>query len=140
MSKPDNRGSLMNLRPNLTKVAPIVATEEMENAILGKQTEIADPGESMALDHGVRTEGRKDVRTEMPAARRDVTGNSKQNGGQREGIVLLNAKIPVSLHTRLKRTSQFNNVSMTDILLRGIESELESGRYRAPPMSWGAEK
>lgn len=128
MAKPDDRGSLMNLKANLTKVAPIEATEEMERRIMGRapHVNVVQP----EIDKGVR----KDVSTaESPIQSR--SGNSR-----RQGTILLNAKIPVSLHTRLKRTSQYNDVSMTEILLRGLESELESGRYCVPPETWGTDQ
>lgn len=41
---------------------------------------------------------------------------------RREPTVLMNAKLPVTLHSRLKRTAQFNDISMTDILIRAIEA------------------
>ena len=41
MPKPDDRGSLMNLKTSLPKVAPIQPTEEMERRIMGsKQAEM----------------------------------------------------------------------------------------------------
>jgi hypothetical protein len=53
---------------------------------------------------------------------------------------MLNAKIPVELHTRLKRTAQFNEVQMVDILVQALEIELASGRYKKPPKNWGGEE
>jgi hypothetical protein len=128
MPKPDDRGSLMNLKKSLPKVAPIQPTEEMERRIMGNQ----QPHEPVHADV------RKDIST------LDVTANRSRASSvrnlRREGTILLNAKIPVSLHTRLKRTSQYNDVSMTDILLRGIEAELESGHYSVPPETWGTDE
>lgn len=130
MPKPDDRGSLMNLKTSLPKVSPIQTTEEMERRIMGN-TPIDKPAHQQ-----VHEDVRKDVSTDdMPSNRLRSVRNVR-----REGTILLNAKIPVSLHTRLKRTSQFNDVSMTDILLRGIEAELESGHYSVPPEAWGTDE
>jgi hypothetical protein len=127
MPKPDDRGSLMNLKTSLPKVAPIQPTEEMERRIMG----------NTQIDVPVHEDVRKDISTsDIPADR----SRSPVRKARREGTILLNAKIPVSLHTRLKRTSQYNDVSMTDILLRGIEAELESGHYSVPPETWGTDE
>jgi hypothetical protein len=53
---------------------------------------------------------------------------------------MLNAKIPVELHTRLKRTAQFNEVQMVDILVQALEIELGGGKYKKPPQGWGGEE
>jgi hypothetical protein len=132
MPKPDDRGSLMNLKRNLPKVAPIQSTEEMERRIMGNT--LADTPVHPQAHEDVR----KDVSTPDLAATQ-VRAPSVRNA-RREGIILLNAKIPLSLHIRLKRTSQYNDISMTDILLRGIEAELESGRYSVPPETWGTDE
>lgn len=129
MPKPDDRGSLMNLRTSLPKVAPIQPTEEMERRIMGNKQ----------VDESVHKDVRKDISTPDTTAT-DRSRPSPVRNARREGTILLNAKIPVSLHTRLKRTSQYNDVSMTDILLRGIEAELESGHYSVPPETWGTDE
>ena len=131
MPKPDDRGSLMNLKTSLPKVAPIHPTEEMERRIMGNK----QPNES--VHPAVHEDVRKDIST--PDVPVDGSRASIVRNPRREGTILLNAKIPVSLHTRLKRTSQYNDVSMTDILLRGIKAELESGHYSVPPQSWGTD-
>lgn len=128
MPKPDDRGSLMNLRTALPKVEPIKPTEEMERRIMGN-TQLDKPVQAQA-----QTELRKDLSTSADRSRASSVRHAR-----REGTILLNAKIPVSLHTRLKRTSQYNDVSMTDILLRGIQAELESGHYSVPPETWGTD-
>jgi len=130
--KTDQRGSLMNLRTSLPKVAPIKTTEEMESHILGPANEGTIRPESVANEKA--SPGRSIDTEAIPATDR---GPASVPGRRREGTVLLNAKIPVSIHTRLKRTAQYNDVSMTDILLRGIEHELNSGRYSQPPSTWG---
>ena len=112
MSKPNDRGGLMNLRMNLPQIAPVQRNPELEDRLLG-------------------ADGRKDVST---ATTVDPTAGAHP---PKEGTILLNAKIPVSLHTRLKRTAQYNEVSMTDILMRGLEKELSSGGYAPPPSEWG---
>ena len=132
MPKPDDRGSLMNLKTSLPKVAPIQPTEEMERRIMGNQ----QPHEPVHAQ--VHKDVRKDIST--PDLTADGSRASSVRNFRREGTILLNAKIPISLHTRLKRTSQYNDVSMTDILLRGIEAELESGRYSVPPETWGTDE
>ena len=132
MPKPDDRGSLMNLKTSLPKVAPIQSTDEMERRIMGN-TPIDKP-----VHPQVHEDVRKDISTPNVLANR-LRAPSARNA-HREGTILLNAKIPVSLHTRLKRTSQYNDVSMTDILLRGIASELESGHYSVPPEAWGTDE
>jgi hypothetical protein len=131
--KPDDRGSLMNLKVTLPKVAPIETTEEMERHIMG------NVGLDKTVHHQVQEDGRKDVSTDAGGVIPERLRGAPAKKASREGTVLLNAKIPVSLHTRLKRTSQYNDVSMTDILLRGIEAELESGRYSVPPETWGTD-
>jgi hypothetical protein len=131
MPKPDDRGSLMNLKTSLPKVAPIQPTEEMERRIMGN-TRSNEP-----VLPQVHEDVRKDISTPGEANRLKV---SPGRNVRREGTILLNAKIPVSLHTRLKRTSQYNDVSMTDILLRGIQAELESGHYSVPPETWGTDE
>jgi hypothetical protein len=131
--KPDDRGSLMNLKASLPKVAPIEATEEMERRIMGSSE--ADKAVHPQMHEAVR----KDVSTNQSGDRQQSRVVPGRKPG-REGTILLNAKIPVSLHSRLKRTSQYNEVSMTDILLRGIEAELDSGRYSAPPGTWGTDE
>ena len=137
MPKPDDRGSLMNLKASLHRVAPIEATEEMERRIMGSHDD------DKATRPHVQTDGRKDV--SMSGVGSAVEPNSPAVASaaripRREGTILLNAKIPVSLHTRLKRTAQYNDISMTDILLRGLESELNSGRYSLPPGTWGTDE
>lgn len=133
MPKPDDRGSLMNLKTSLLKVAPIQPTEEMERRIMGNK-QIDDE----SLYPQVHEDVRKDISTSDVSADRSRAASART--ARREGTILLNAKIPVSLHTRLKRTSQYNDVSMTDILLRGIEAELESGHYSVPPETWGTDE
>jgi hypothetical protein len=132
MPKPDDRGSLMNLKMSLPKVSPIQPTEEMERRIMGN----TQPGEPVHPQ--VHEDVRKDIST--PDVTVDRSRAPSVRSARREGTILLNAKIPVSLHTRLKRTSQYNDVSMTDILLRGIEAELESGHYSVPPETWGTDE
>ncbi len=134
MPKPDDRGSLMNLKASLPKVAPIEATEEMERRIMGS------PEVNKAVHPQVNEAVRKDVKTDQFVGDREQSRVVPGRKPGREGTILLNAKIPVSLHIRLKRTSQYNDVSMTDILLRGIEAELDSGRYSAPPETWGTDE
>jgi hypothetical protein len=129
--KADHRGSLMNLRTSLPKVAPIQTSEEMESQILGPVNEGTARPESIGSENVSPNRG-TDVEP-LSAMDRGPALPSRR----REGTVLLNAKIPVSIHTRLKRTAQYNDVSMTDILLRGIEHELNSGRYSQPPSTWG---
>lgn len=132
MPKADHRGSLMNLRTSLPKVAPIQTTEEMESQILGPANEGTARPESIATEN---VSPRRGLDAEpLPATDRVPAPLPAR---RREGTVLLNAKIPVSIHTRLKRTAQYNDVSMTDILLRGIEHELNSGKYSQPPSTWG---
>jgi hypothetical protein len=128
MPKPDERGSLMNLKANLPKVAPIHTTEEMERRILGS-----------SLNKEGLPVASKDVSKDVVTTRGEADLRGGPRNSRREGTILLNAKIPVSLHTRLKRTSQFNDVSMTDILVNGIESELDSGKYSVPPEMWGTD-
>jgi hypothetical protein len=132
--KPDDRGSLMNLKVILPKVAPIETTEEMERHIMG------NVAVDKAVHQQVPEDGRKDVSTDLEGVIPERLRGSAAKKSRREGTVLLNAKIPVSLHIRLKRTSQYNDVSMTDILLRGIKAELESGRYSVPPETWGTDE
>ena len=118
MSKPSNRGSLIGLKssfPSMPRVAPVAFTPEMEQRILHDNTETS-------LHKAVNT----DIFTATAARRKEPT-------------VLMNAKLPASLHSRLKRTAQFNDISMTDILIRAIEAELETGRYTAPPDAWGSD-
>lgn len=117
MSKPSNRGSLIGLKsslPAMPRVAPVAFTAEMEQRILHDDSEVS-------LHKAVS----KDV--------------FLATGRRKEPAVLMNAKLPVSLHSRLKRTAQFNDISMTDILIRAIEAELETGRYTAPPDTWGSD-
>jgi hypothetical protein len=125
----------MGLKPGfapLPPVAPVATTTEMEERILGADayvrkdvlTEIkTEPAfvSPVAQPAAVATEG-----IDAPLARR------------KEPTVLMNAKLPLRLHSRLKRTAQFNDLSMTDILIRAIEAELATGRYAAPPEVWGA--
>ena len=137
MPKPDDRGSLMNLKASLPRVAPIEATEEMERRIMG-----SNDGDKPAHPH-IQTAGRKDVSTYSGGSTVEANSPAVVSAARiprREGTILLNAKIPVSLHTRLKRTAQYNDISMTDILLRGLESELNSGRYSLPPGTWGTDE
>jgi hypothetical protein len=137
MPKPDDRGSLMNLRANLPKVAPVETTQEMERRIMGVE-------DNTSLSPNIQEDVRKDVSPygHEPAVNSAGERRSATNSGKprREGTVLLNAKVPVSLHVRLKRTSQYNDISMTDILLRGIEAELDSGKYSIPPETWGTDQ
>lgn len=117
MSKPSNRGSLIGLKsglPAVPKVAPVMFTPEMEQRILHNESDLS-----------LRTDVSKEV--------------SIIATGRKEPSVLMNAKLPVRLHSRLKRTAQFNDISMTDILIRAIEVELGTGRYAAPPDAWGSD-
>lgn len=120
MSKPNNRGSLIGLKsslPLMPKAAPVGFTPEMEQRILHSQPE-------SSLHLSVST----DVSTHVAVPVR-----------RKEPTILMNAKLPARLHARLKRTAQFNDISMTDILIRAIEAELESGPYTAPPETWGSD-
>lgn len=132
MSKPNSRGSLIGLKsslPAMPKAAPIALTAEMERRILGND---------------VDTSLHKDVRTDSTAPAvaldpRNSRGPVGAGGQRKEPTVLMNAKLPVHLHARLKRTAQFNDISMTDILIRAIEVELATGNYTAPPETWGSD-
>lgn len=131
MSKPDNRGSLMGLKssfPSLSKVAPVSLTTEMEERILGTET-----SKSLPTDSG------KDVNVQAAEPTPAPYNPPESAMRKKEPSVLMNAKLPVRLHARLKRTAQFNDISMTDILIRAIEAELATGRYAAPPETWGSE-
>ena len=137
MPKPDDRGSLMNLKTSLPRVAPIEATEAMERRIMGGNND-----DKVTRPH-VQTAGSKDVSTYAVGSTVEPNSPAVVSAARiprREGTILLNAKIPVSLHTRLKRTAQYNDISMTDMLLRGLESELNSGRYSLPPGTWGTDE
>ena len=122
MSKSNDRGSLMGLKaslPSMPRVTPVSFTTEMEEQILG-----------VSVGTSLHKDIRKDVQTSkrrIPPARR------------KETAVLMYAKLPVTLHARLKRTAQFNDISMTDILIRAIEAELDTGPYSPPPETWGSE-
>ena len=131
MSKPDNRGSLMGLKasfPSLPKVAPVSLTSEMEELILGTETV-----------KSLHTDIRKDVNMQTDEPTSTPYSPPESMARKKEPSVLMNAKLPVRLHARLKRTAQFNDISMTDILIRAIEAELATGRYAAPPETWGSE-
>lgn len=137
MSKSADRGSLMSLKaamPVLPRVGAVETTPEMEERILGAAA--VEPG---AKDKDIFTDRQTSLHTDAsrpaaaaPALVAPVAAHRK------EPTVLINAKIPVSLHARLRRTAQFNDVTMTDILIRAIEAELATGRYAAPPETWGA--
>ena len=130
MSKPSNRGSLIGLRstlPAMPRVAPVTVTPDVEEKILG-------------ID--VLTPVYKDVKTSFdndPPPPDSTAPERLQPVRRKEPTVLMNAKLPVTLHSRLKRTAQFNDISMTDILIRAIEAELATGRYIAPPDTWGSD-
>lgn len=129
MSKSNNRGSLIGLRaplPAIPKAAPVAVTAEMEEQILGVSVE---------------TSLHKDVYMDAAtgAAPAPAALPPALPGRKKEPVVLMNAKLPARLHSRLKRTAQFNDISMTDILIRAIEAELATGRYAAPPDTWGSD-
>jgi len=109
MPKQKRRGSLIGLNTAAPKAGRVETTPEMERLVMGA-------AESTYVLTDISTSLRK---------------------RSREPVVLMNAKLPASLHVRLKRTAQFNDVSMTEILMRAIEAELSSGRYAAPPEAWG---
>jgi hypothetical protein len=137
MSKPNTRGSLIGLKttlPAMPKVAPVALTPEMEERILGTDN-------FTSLRTGSLTDGDKDVYKEAsPAASGAAVALYPPPGARnKEPTVLMNAKLPARLHARLKRTAQFNDISMTDILIRAIEAELSTGRYTAPPDTWGSD-
>lgn len=143
MSKSNNsRGSLMALRPSLPRVAAVQTTPEMEERILGEAVK------SASTSQAVFTERRKDelvaeipqIHAEASSSSNSATATAAAMSRRKEPTVLMNAKIPYSLHSRLKRTAQFNDISMTDILIRAIEAEMESRRYAEPPEQWGTDK
>jgi hypothetical protein len=72
--------------------------------------------------------------------RKDAGTYNLEPRSRKEPAILMNAKLPLRLHARLKRTAQFNDISMTEILIRALEAELETGRYAAPPEKWGSEQ
>lgn len=128
MPKQEDRGSLIGLKANLPavpKVQPVRAAPEAGRLLLGE-------GDT-SLQTGVKTYVRTSLPDDSPAAAAQARARRK------EPTVLLNAKLPLSLHTRLKRTAQFNDLSMTDILIRALEYELGSDRYARPPEVWGGE-
>ena len=130
MSKPSNRGSLIGLKstlPAMPRVAPVSLTADIEERILG--TDVFIPG---------HTDVKTSVDKDTPLSESSVP-DRLQPLRRKEPTVLMNAKLPVTLHSRLKRTAQFNDISMTDILVRAIEAELATGRYVAPPDTWGSE-
>jgi hypothetical protein len=153
MSKSDNsRGSLMALRPSLPRVGAVQTTPEMEARILGtaktdifterrKDTFIEDQSENADPGQGTHTPT-PIVSTASGAgtALAPVPPTPPTAGRRKEPTVLMNAKIPYSLHNRLKRTAQFNDISMTDILIRAIETEMASRRYATPPEHWGSDQ
>ncbi len=150
MSKPDSsRGSLMGLKLNLPaipKVAPVHTTSEMEQRILGGASSVDGLANEV-----IRKDSLMDVKTSTSEAH-EQTGLAESGvdiktslhtvvgSRKKEPTVLMNAKLPFSLHSRLKRTAQFNDISMTDILIRAIEVELSRGQYAAPPETWGSDK
>lgn len=122
MSKSNDRGSLMGLKaslPSMPRVSPVSFTTEMEEQILGVS--------AISTLH-------KDIRKDVKIAERQ-----KAPARRKETAVLMNAKLPATLHARLKRTAQFNDISMTEILIRAIEAELDAGPYSPPPETWGSE-
>lgn len=134
MSKSASRGSLMSLKaamPVLPRVGAVETTPEMEERILG-----AAAVEPDATDKEIFTDRQTSLHTD--ASRSAAAAPAMAAVHRKEPTILINAKIPVSLHARLRRTAQFNDVTMTDILIRAIEAELATGRYAAPPETWGA--
>jgi hypothetical protein len=130
VSKSNSRGSLIGLKYNLPGIpqpAPVAITAEMEDKILPQTVKTA-------LQTSVSTEAMAAAPALSPAAPAPVLSVRRK-----EPSVLMNAKLPVSLHARLKRTAQFNDLSMTDILIRAIEAELATGHYAAPPENWGSD-
>jgi hypothetical protein len=130
MSKPNNRGSLIGLKYNLPSIphsAPVAVTAEMEQKILPADVK-------MSLPPSVSTDGAAVAFS--PSYRLPPALPNRR----KEPTVLMNAKLPARLHARLKRTAQFNDLSMTDILIRAIEAELATGQYAAPPENWGSDE
>jgi hypothetical protein len=113
--------------PGIPQPAPVAITAEMEDKILPQPVKTA-------LQASVSTEAMGAAPALSPAAPAAVPPARRK-----EPSVLMNAKLPVSLHARLKRTAQFNDLSMTDILIRAIEAELATGHYAAPPENWGSD-
>jgi hypothetical protein len=152
MSKSDNsRGSLMALKSNLPRVAAVQTTPEMESRILGatkkdvfterrKDIFIDEPSEHAAPGQGTHPPPTPSITSGSGAGTALAPVPPASAAGRRkEPTVLMNAKIPYSLHSRLKRTAQFNDISMTDILIRAIETEMASRRYATPPEQWGSD-
>jgi len=112
----------------IPKVAPVAFTPEMELRILGTSIQVPLRKDvSIDVPSSVNSAAAPAMETDSPTRRR------------KQPTVLMNAKLSVSLHLRLKRTAQFNDISMTDILVRAIEAELAAGRYVVPPDTWGSE-
>lgn len=129
MPKPNTCGSLIGLNttlPAMPKVAPVALTPQMEERILGTDIFMSLPN---------------DISNDSPptASGAAVAFSPPPGPRNKELTVLMNAKLPARLHSRLKRTAQFNDISMTDILIRAIEAELSTGRYTAPPDTWGSD-
>lgn len=125
MSKSSNRASLMGLKyklPAIPQAEPVVVAPEAESHIL--QTDRADYPSTPESDPG-------------PAAAAVAPRENRIAG--KEPTVLMNAKLPIHLHARLKRTAQFNDISMTEIIIRAVEAELGTGRYAEPPEAWGSQ-
>jgi len=110
----------------MPKVAPVALTPQMEERILGTDV-FTSLHNDLSNDSPPAASGAAVAFSPPPAAR------------TKEPTVLMNAKLPARLHSRLKRTAQFNDISMTDILIRAIEAELSTGRYTAPPDTWGSD-
>lgn len=138
MSKPESRGSLIGLRstfPTVPTVGPVILTAEMEERVLGSEATTQRLTSLQTYSGSTAPAATAPLEATQETVTPGRTGTSRKG----EPTVLMNAKLPLSLHSRLKRTAQFNDISMTDILIRAIEIELATGKYSTPPGIWGSD-
>jgi hypothetical protein len=124
MSKPQERRSLMDSipRPPKDSPSPVEVSPDSERRIMNFP-EIVQPTIQPVV---------------QPTDTVETVSFTARVSKRRPEPSILTVKIPKPIHTLLKRTSQFNDVPMGEIVARALDVELKN--YKRPPKQWGGEE
>lgn len=138
MSKPE-RGSLSVVKRALPAFAPAESTKELEDRLLAGDARRPEAEGQAAAAAPVRL---PDEQTAVPPAavhpldvlsrdpdstepfRPAATRLTPRPGKGKEPVQMVTYRIPASLYDRLFRVAEYNNLTMTDIVVEAVERHL----------------
>lgn len=155
MSGKNNNGSnLLSMGKRVLGTAPaVVPVSTLEDQFLGSQAtgqpspdEItaAKSDQSLLIQHGVQPDVQRDVQhaiqqygtASTPEVAPKPLGTRLLTDNRKNPIPTVPAthRLPMPLHARLKRISQFNGIGMSEIVIEALERHLEN--FPDPGDSW----